>query len=100
MIDLAMHGKSIAIWFQIIYIRIFSTRDHMPLLMLFYLLAGGVATYIHADHFRSRIPKNIPVNAMADAGYVSYYIPCTHATHEYTAENFTIELTVDKEINF
>ena len=37
--------------------------------------------------------------------YISYSIPCTHvatvhATHEYTAENFTIELTVDKEINF
>ena len=39
--------------------------------VIFIFSAGGLSTYIHADHFRSRIPKDIPVNAMADAGYVS-----------------------------
>ena len=39
--------------------------------VIFIFSAGGLAIFIHTDYFRSRIPKEIPVYAMADAGYVS-----------------------------
>ena len=35
-----------------------------------FITAGGLATYLHADTVRSKIPSNIPVNAISDAGYV------------------------------
>ncbi|XP_065887728.1 uncharacterized protein [Dysidea avara] len=31
--------------------------------------AGGLATYLHADYVRSKVPTQIPVHAIADAGY-------------------------------
>jgi len=30
--------------------------------------AGGLATYLHADYVRSKVPDDIPVHAIADAG--------------------------------
>ncbi|XP_065888037.1 uncharacterized protein [Dysidea avara] len=32
--------------------------------------AGGVSTYLHVDHVRKMIPSDIPMHAIADAGYV------------------------------
>ena len=37
---------------------------------IFIFSAGGLATYLHADYIRSKIPSSIPVHAIADAGYV------------------------------
>ena len=33
-------------------------------------LAGGLSTYLHADHVRKMVPSNIPMHSLADAGYV------------------------------
>ena len=53
-------------------------------MLLFILLlsfsAGGLATYFHADHFRSRIPSNIPVHVLADGGYV---LSCVHVIYRH-----------------
>ena len=35
--------------------------------MLF--IAGGHATYLHADHIHKMIPSDIPLHGFADAGY-------------------------------
>lgn len=36
--------------------------------------AGGLSTYLHLDRFRERIPSNIPVRGLADAGYFMDYV--------------------------
>ena len=67
----------VKVWLQIL------SSAHMLAITygIFYLSAGGLATYLHVDYFRSRIPSNIPVHAISDAGYVCISIH-TH-THTY-----------------
>ncbi|XP_065886637.1 uncharacterized protein [Dysidea avara] len=38
----------------------------------FIFSAGGLATYLHADYVRSKLPPEIPVNVIADAGCFLY----------------------------
>ncbi|XP_065888301.1 uncharacterized protein [Dysidea avara] len=42
--------------------------------------AGGLSTYLHADRVRKMIPSNIPMHAIADAGYF-IDVPNTHGQH-------------------
>ena len=72
-------------------VKVYTVPDnYSPLLCyitygIFIFSAGGLSTYIHVDYFRSRIPKDIPVNAMADAGYVcTIYFPCMHLHKQHT----------------
>ena len=59
---------------------------------MFLVTAGGLATYLHADFVRSKIPSNTPVHAIADAGSVP-----SHTTyHEgFKAKNFGSFLYLD-----
>ena len=57
----------VKVWLQILS----STHVLAITYGIFYLSAGGLATYLHVDYFRSRVPSNIPlVHAISDAGYV------------------------------
>ena len=40
--------------------------------------AGGLATYLHADHVSAYLPKNIKFRAFADAGYFTLFIVDTN----------------------
>ena len=48
------------------YITIISADVHIQYAFIF--SAGGLATYLHADYVRSKVPTQIPVHAIADAG--------------------------------
>ncbi|XP_065887895.1 uncharacterized protein [Dysidea avara] len=43
--------------------------DNIEHIILTGCSAGGLATYLHADYVRSKVPSQIPVHAIADAGY-------------------------------
>jgi len=45
--------------------------------------AGGLSTYLHLDRFRQRIPANIPVRGLADAGFFMDY-PSISGQSTYT----------------
>ena len=46
-----------------------AVHKHFPLMFAFFcFVAGGLATYLHADYVKDFLPSTVSVKAIADAG--------------------------------